>query len=136
MMALVSRTKMSGPVDPTYPLLPTAYILASLMLLLVFLSSFIRQSWNLGVAFLCFWLLCENITTAADTIIWSDNADVRLEVYCDIGRRRELEHRQPVALTVVRSGSHSYSDDHLHRQTHGDPYLDAPTALHRKPAIG
>ncbi|VDC01592.1 unnamed protein product [Peniophora sp. CBMAI 1063] len=73
-----------GPVDPTYPLLPIANILSSAMLLLVLLTSFIRQSWNLGVAFLCFWLFLENLTTGINAIVWSDNADIKLYVYCDI----------------------------------------------------
>ncbi|KZV71172.1 fungal pheromone STE3G-protein-coupled receptor [Peniophora sp. CONT] len=71
-------------VDPTYPLFPIASILSSVTLLLVLMTSFIRQSWNLGVIFLCFWLFWENITNAASSIIWSDNADLKLYVYCDI----------------------------------------------------
>ncbi|VDB95521.1 unnamed protein product [Peniophora sp. CBMAI 1063] len=70
--------------DPTYPLYPIACILAAAMLLLVLLTSFIRQTWNLGVAFLCFWLFFENLAGGADAIIWSDNADIKLYVYCDI----------------------------------------------------
>ena len=71
--------------DPTYPLYPIACFLSSLMLLLVLLTSFIRQNWNLGVALLCFWLLLENITNGVDAIIWFDNATLKLYVYCDIG---------------------------------------------------
>ncbi|VDB92187.1 unnamed protein product [Peniophora sp. CBMAI 1063] len=71
-------------VDPTYPLYPIACLLASAMLLLVLLTSFIRKSWNLGVAFLCFWLFFELLTAGIDAIIWSDNAVIKLYVYCDI----------------------------------------------------
>ncbi|VDB83398.1 unnamed protein product [Peniophora sp. CBMAI 1063] len=71
-------------VDPTYPLYPIACFLASAMLLLVLLTSFIRQSWNLSVAFLCFWLFWENLTKGIDAIIWFNNADIKLYVYCDI----------------------------------------------------
>ncbi|VDC01595.1 unnamed protein product [Peniophora sp. CBMAI 1063] len=71
-------------VDPTYPLYSIACFLAAAMLLLVLLTSFIRQSWNLGVAFLCFWLFWENLTLGINRIIWSDNADIKLYVYCDI----------------------------------------------------
>ncbi|KZV66007.1 fungal pheromone STE3G-protein-coupled receptor [Peniophora sp. CONT] len=74
-----------GAVDPSYPLLPIASILAAVMLFLVLLTASIRQQWNFGVALLCFWLLLQNATGAANTIIWSDNADVKLLVYCDIG---------------------------------------------------
>ncbi|VDB95786.1 unnamed protein product [Peniophora sp. CBMAI 1063] len=43
-----------------------------------------QNSCNIGVAFLCFWLFFENLTGAINTIIWSDNADIKLYVYCDI----------------------------------------------------
>ena len=77
---------MLAAVDPTYPLYPIASIVAAAMLLLVLFTSFIRQSWNLGVAFLCFWLFFENLTDGINAIIWSDNADVKLYIYCDIGQ--------------------------------------------------
>ncbi|KZV71049.1 hypothetical protein PENSPDRAFT_684918 [Peniophora sp. CONT] len=67
--------------DPTYPVFPIAYFVAASMLLLVLFTSFIRQQWNLGVTFLCFWLLVESIADGANFIIWSDNAEVKLWVY-------------------------------------------------------
>ncbi|VDC03117.1 unnamed protein product [Peniophora sp. CBMAI 1063] len=57
------------------------------MLLFVLLTSFVRQSWNLGVAFLCFWLFIENLIYAVNAIIWFDNADVKLYAYCDLVTR-------------------------------------------------
>ena len=81
---------MGIAVDPTYPLYPVCAVLAAVMLLLVLLTSFIRQNWNLGIAFLCFWLFLDNITLAVNAVIWSDNYDVKLIVYCDIG---DLVHR-------------------------------------------
>ncbi|VDB95835.1 unnamed protein product [Peniophora sp. CBMAI 1063] len=81
--------------DPTYPFLPIACLLSSVMLLLVLMTSFIRQRWNLGVTFLCFWLFIENITSAVSAVIWSDNADVKLYVYCDI-----VTHLQIIAAIV------------------------------------
>ncbi|VDB92170.1 unnamed protein product [Peniophora sp. CBMAI 1063] len=80
---------------PTYPLYPIACLLASAMLLLVLLTSFVRQSWNLGVAFLCFWLFFETLTFGINTIIWSDNADIKLYVYCDI-----ITHMQAITSVV------------------------------------
>ena len=76
---------MPASVDPTYPLYPITCILGAAMLLLVLLTSFVRQSWNLGVAFLCFWLFLENFTGGINSIIWSYNADVKFYIYCDIG---------------------------------------------------
>ena len=75
-----------GAADPTYPALPIASVLACVMLIMVLLSSFVRQSWNLGVAFLCFWLFFECLTAGVNAIIWSDNANVKLYIYCDIGQ--------------------------------------------------
>ena len=71
--------------DPTYPLYPIACFVAAIMLFLVLLTSFVRQRWNFGVASLCFWLLLELLSLAINSIIWSDNADIKLYVYCDIG---------------------------------------------------
>ncbi|VDB95773.1 unnamed protein product [Peniophora sp. CBMAI 1063] len=82
-------------VDPTYPLYPIACLLASAMLLLVMLTSFVRQSWNLGVAFLCFWLFFEVLTAGINAIIWTDNVDIRLYVYCDI-----VTHMQIITSVV------------------------------------
>ena len=77
---------MATAVDPTYPLYPIACILASAMLLLISLTTVIRQSWNFGLASLCFWLFFENLTFGINSIIWADNADVKFYVYCDIGK--------------------------------------------------
>ncbi|KZV72026.1 fungal pheromone STE3G-protein-coupled receptor [Peniophora sp. CONT] len=84
-----------GAVDPTYPLYPIVAIISAVLLLLVFLSSFVRQSWNLGVTFLCFWLFFENLTAAVNAIVWSDNADIKLYIYCDI-----VSHLQLIAYVV------------------------------------
>ncbi|VDB95513.1 unnamed protein product [Peniophora sp. CBMAI 1063] len=65
------------------------------MLLLVLLTSFIRQSWNLGVAFLCFWLFWENLTLGINAVIWFDNADIELYVYCDV-----VSHMQEITAAV------------------------------------
>ena len=71
--------------DPTHPLYPIACFLSVIMLSLVLLTNFVRQRWNFGVASLCFWLLLELLFLAINSIIWSDNADIKLYVYCDIG---------------------------------------------------
>ncbi|KZV72023.1 hypothetical protein PENSPDRAFT_684048 [Peniophora sp. CONT] len=83
-------------VDPTYPAFPVVSLLAASLLLVILLSSFVRQSWNLGVAFLCFWLFFENLTFAINAVIWSDNADVKLYIYCDIAST----HLQMICVVV------------------------------------
>ena len=72
--------------DPTYPLYPIACFVAAIMLFLVLLTSFVRQSWNLGVNFLCFWLFLEILTAGVNAVIWADNTDAKFYVYCDIGQ--------------------------------------------------
>ncbi|KZV71179.1 STE3-domain-containing protein [Peniophora sp. CONT] len=84
-----------GLVDPTYPLHPIACIIASFMLLLVLTTSFVRHSWNLGVTSLCFWLFLETLTEGVNAVIWSDNLDVKLYVYCDI-----VTHLQIITYVV------------------------------------
>ena len=72
-------------VDPTYPLLPVAAIVCAVLQLAILTTCLVRQSWNLGVSFLCFWLFWVNLTLGINTVIWSDNKDVKLYMYCDIG---------------------------------------------------
>ncbi|KZV74000.1 STE3-domain-containing protein [Peniophora sp. CONT] len=114
----IPHCSMAASVNPTYPLYPIACVLSATMLLLVLLTSFIRQSWNLGVAFLCFWLFFENLTSGVNGIIWADNADIRLYVYCDIVTHLQLITHvvKPMAtliitrrlylITRLRSGEH------------------------------
>jgi hypothetical protein len=71
--------------DPTYPLYPIFSIICSALMLLVLTTSFIRQSWNMGVSLLCFWLFWELLLVGIDSVIWADNTDIKLYVYCDIG---------------------------------------------------
>ncbi|VDB87477.1 unnamed protein product [Peniophora sp. CBMAI 1063] len=82
--------------DPTYPLYPVLSLLASVLLLLLLFTSLVRQRWNLGVAFLCFWLFLENLVQGVDAIVWADNADIKAYVYCDI-----VTHLQMIC-TIVR----------------------------------
>ncbi|VDC06413.1 unnamed protein product [Peniophora sp. CBMAI 1063] len=90
-------------VDPTYPLYPIACLLASLMLLLVLLTNFIRHSWNLGIAFLCFWLCVENLTGFIDTVVWADNNDIKFYIYCDISTHIEVITSvvKPMATLII-----------------------------------
>jgi hypothetical protein len=77
-------------VDPTYPLYPVSCIVCATLMLLVLTMSFVRQSWNIGLAFLCFWLFWQLLTAGIDAVIWSDSAEIKLLVYCDIGKSKPL----------------------------------------------
>jgi hypothetical protein len=70
---------------PTYPLYPIICFLCAPLVLIMLVTNIVRQSWNLGVSFLCFWLFWELLTKGTDSILWSDNSDLKLYVYCDIG---------------------------------------------------
>jgi len=72
-------------VNSTYPLYPIVATICAAHLMLLLTSSFIRQSWNLGLCFLCFWLALQNLILAINSIIWASDAGIRLYVYCDIG---------------------------------------------------
>ena len=117
---------MAAGADPTYPLLPIAFILSATMLFLVLLTSFIRQNWNFGVTLLCVCLLIEDATAAFDTIVWSDNADIKYYVYCDIGQFFAINHELEVDMG---HDSISYTSRRLRCKAYG--YLDHhTTTLH------
>jgi len=73
------------PKDPSYPLYPIACIICALGLALVLATSFIRQGRNIGIFLLCSYLFLYNFTAGINAIIWADNSDIKLLVYCDIG---------------------------------------------------
>ena len=76
--------------DPTYPLYPVFSFFAAALQLIILFTSIVRQNRSLGVGFLCFWLFVANIINAVNAIIWSDNGELKLYVWCDIGRRSTL----------------------------------------------
>ena len=92
--------------DPSYPLFPIASFVAAVMLLFVMTLSLIRQRYNLGVAFLCFWLFWDNLFGAVNAIIWSDNGDIRLYVYCDIGQSVVLHFSRLTNLKLYTTVTH------------------------------
>ncbi|VDB87071.1 unnamed protein product [Peniophora sp. CBMAI 1063] len=89
-----------GAADPTYPLFPIASFLAAALLLLILLSRFVRQNWNLGVCFLSFWLFVVNVISGMNAIIWSDSNEIKLYIYCDI-----VSHLQLMSFTVQSSAT-------------------------------
>ena len=88
--------------DSTYPLYPIVSALSATMSLCILLSSLSRPSGNLnpGVASLCFWLFLENMTGGINAIAWSDSADVKHHVYCDIGTSNDPVLQAPRVLTA------------------------------------
>lgn len=118
--------------DPTYPLLPIACIIGAAMMVLVLMTSFVRQSWNLGVAFLCFWLLMDLTFGAAGLIIWSNNGDIRLHVFCDIGTGAPDLH--DMVLTLAHP-SLSPTTHVIRCQAYGHPYHNKTAVFNRAPSV-
>ncbi|KAF7367870.1 STE3-domain-containing protein [Mycena sanguinolenta] len=77
-------------VDPTYPLYPILCIISAFFMFLVLSHSFIRQSWNLAVTLLCIGLFFSNLGYGIDGIVWRDDADIKVPVYCDIVSRLQF----------------------------------------------
>lgn len=74
---------MTSIMDPTYPLVPIANLLASVLVLLPFSRQALR-SWNIGVCFFAFWLVVQTFSIGVNCIIWRDNTDIVAPVWCDI----------------------------------------------------
>ncbi|KAJ7438407.1 pheromone A receptor-domain-containing protein [Mycena galericulata] len=77
-------------VDPTYPLYPTLCIISAFFMFLILSHSFIRQTWNLAVTFLCIGLFLDNLTHGINAVVWRDNADIKVPVYCDLVSRLQF----------------------------------------------
>ncbi|KAI0029061.1 pheromone A receptor-domain-containing protein [Vararia minispora EC-137] len=70
--------------DPSYPFYTVIAIITAALLLLLLTANLARRSWNPGVSFLCFWLFWELLFGGIDAVIWRDNMDLKLPIYCDI----------------------------------------------------
>ena len=70
--------------DPTYPLVPTANILACLLVICP-LSQSMFQSWNIGACSFAIWVAVQSLTKTIRAIMWSDNVENIAPVWCDIG---------------------------------------------------
>ncbi|KAI0698264.1 pheromone A receptor-domain-containing protein [Cytidiella melzeri] len=77
-----------------------SFLCASLLLGLAFLHA---KSQNVAVLALISWLLIGNIIQGVDSIIWSANETVRLNVWCDISSKLLLGSRLalPAACTCI-----------------------------------
>ncbi|KAJ7237389.1 pheromone A receptor-domain-containing protein [Mycena rebaudengoi] len=77
-------------VDPSYPLYPILCIGSAFFMFLILTHSFICQTWNLAVTFLCIGLFLDNLTHGINAVVWRDNADIKAHVYCDIVSRLQF----------------------------------------------
>ena len=71
---------------PGYPAIPITAFISSALLLLVLITSIERRSWNFGLTILCFSVFIENFFGAIETIIWRNDAEIRLHAFCDFSQ--------------------------------------------------
>lgn len=69
--------------DPTYPLVPIANFLAC-VLVVIPLAHMLTRPWNTGVYFFALWTLLSSLSTAINTLVWSNNVKDRAPIWCDI----------------------------------------------------
>lgn len=95
--------------DPTYPAVPIANLSCFIFILVVLPWQF--KNWNLGVSIGAIWTGLNCLAMGINTIIWRDNVDFRVPVWCDIGlsvcgRREQVQlkvmfHRSAVTRLSV-----------------------------------
>ena len=71
---------------PGYPAIPVTAFISSALLLLVLITSLERRSWNFGLTMLCFCVFIENFFGAIETVVWRNDAEIRLLVFCDFSK--------------------------------------------------
>lgn len=69
--------------DPTYPLVPIANIIGC-ALVLIPLFHMVTRSWNTGVYVFAFWVFLSCLSFTVNTIVWSNDANDKAPVWCDI----------------------------------------------------
>ncbi|VDB87268.1 unnamed protein product [Peniophora sp. CBMAI 1063] len=70
--------------DPTYPLIPIANIVASVLLIATLVSNSHRGAYNHGVIMLEGWVLVQVLIMAIQSIVWRDSWEIKIPVFCDI----------------------------------------------------
>lgn len=69
--------------DPSYPLVPVLNLVCC-VLVLITVSTVIRQSWNTGVCLFGAWIFISTLTSGVNEIVWHDNIRNVAPVWCDI----------------------------------------------------
>ena len=77
------KTRQHKMMDPTYPLVPIINFLSIPLVILPLFTS-IRQRQNVGVMIYAAWVAIRCLTVGVNTIVWKDNYDIRIPVWCDI----------------------------------------------------
>lgn len=125
----IHGTKMTAA-DPTYPAYPIACSLATAALSLILVTSLARQRWNMGIIFLCVWLGLDNFTNIINSIEWSDNSDLKLYAWCDIGACPATCALECAPVTYLTYFSASFSP-----QNRFDGWAERCAPAHNTPTV-
>jgi hypothetical protein len=82
--------------NPTYPLVPVCNVIAAVLVLLPLKQLF--HAWNVGLCVLSVWLFLACLSMTVSTIVWKNNVDLVLPVFCDIGESCMFHSRFLVAI--------------------------------------
>ena len=102
----VLRRRKEPKMDPTFPLVPIANFVACLLILLS-VSKSMFQAWNVGACSFAFWTALSGFGIAVNSIIWSDNAENKAPIWCDISEHSFSLHRKRLMLTVDPKQQHT-----------------------------
>ncbi len=69
-----------------YPLTPIGSLIGFVLSVLPLVSRLRFQPWNTGIWMYAFWIGIMNFTNFVNTIIWHNNVDIVVPVWCDIGK--------------------------------------------------
>ncbi|VDB88615.1 unnamed protein product [Peniophora sp. CBMAI 1063] len=111
---------------PGYPIIPVTAFVSSALLLLVLISSAERRSWNFGLTVLCVCVFVENFCGAIETVMWKDNADVKLYTFCDFISRWQMFTGvvKPACTLVITRKLHKVASMEGLRSTDGQKRFD------------
>ena len=94
-----------SPLTP-YPLAPIGSFFGIIMSVVPVASHLGFHSWNVGIWMYAFWIGTMNIANFVDTIVWRDNVNIVIPVWCDIGEVTSLSHYAMHTHSLAALSSH------------------------------
>ncbi|KLO14127.1 fungal pheromone STE3G-protein-coupled receptor [Schizopora paradoxa] len=85
----ISLVRTMHPYTP-YPLTPIGSFIGFVLSVIPLASHLSFSSWNTGIWMYAIWIGTMNITYFVDTIVWHDNVDIVIPVWCDIVTKLQL----------------------------------------------
>lgn len=69
-----------------YPITPIGDFIGFILSVLPLVSHSRMQSWNVGIWVCAFWVGTMNLSNFVKMIVWHNNVDIVIPVWCDIGK--------------------------------------------------